>query len=262
MIIDAHTHVFNKKAGITRETEAARFWNMETSGDWLVTSMDFAGVGKAFLITYNSDDIRVNISPHDAEKGNLDSALSEEYGIEIFKRYPGRFYLFMDSVNPNKEGCYGRFLANIERGITGIKMLPGFFGVYMDDERFMPIYETCERRGIPVIADTSYWYVNSPGFPIQEPGGKDFTRHLEHTGAVAAAFPGLRIQMAHYGTPQEVGPIVNGGEYKYIAPFVKLMQKYDNLFVDTAALPFDTSPGYPFPDVAAFIKHLCGEIGS
>jgi len=34
----------------------------------------------------------------------------------------------------------------------------------MDDERYMPVYETCERRGIPIIADTSYWYVNTAGF--------------------------------------------------------------------------------------------------
>jgi len=80
--------LLQKKAGLTRETEAARFWNMETSGDWLVTSMDIAGVDKAFLITYNSEDIRANISAHDAEKGNLDSAVSNVTGL--FRRIYGR----------------------------------------------------------------------------------------------------------------------------------------------------------------------------
>ena len=263
MIIDTHTHAFNKKvAGLTWEAEAAYFASAETSGDWLITSMNVADVDRAFLIGYNHTDITRCIEHCGTNQDQFDEVISASYAVTVFKRYPGRFYLFLDSINPGSESCLDTFLGSMAMGATGLKLMPGFCNAYLDDERLMPIYDQCEKQGIPIIADTSYWYVNDPGFPLQEPEGKDYRRYLSHISRVAAAFPKLRIQLAHFGTPDNYDNLVLNAEYGPYRPFLDLMLSHDNLFTDTAALPFYNDRTFKYVRMSKFIKFLCDELGS
>ncbi len=263
MIIDAHTHVFNKKiSGFPPEAETRYFRNAETSGDWLVTSMNAAGVDKAFLIGYNNSDISRCISIMGTEPRCFENVVSAEYAVSVFKKYPGRFYLFLDSIDPDKGNCKEIFFRNLELGATGMKLMPGFCSTYIDDERFSDIYDHSEKNGIPIIADTSFWYINEDSFPLKEPGGKNFKDHLDHISSVAKAFPGLRIQIAHYGTPEDHADMILNKNYKTYMAFIDLMVKHDNLFTDTAALPFHYDKTYRYRAMSEFIKFLCDEIGS
>jgi predicted TIM-barrel fold metal-dependent hydrolase len=263
MIIDAHTHVFNKKVpGFSYEAEAAYFRSAETSGDWLIASMDQAGIDKAFLISYNHSDITKCIAHCNTDFRLFSDVISREYVLTIYKRYPGRFYLFMDSIDPNKEDYYEAFLDNMRNGATGLKLMPGFCNAYLDDERLMRVYAECECQSIPIIADTSYWYVNDKNFPLSEPEGKNYGRYLSHIGRVAEAFPKLRIQLAHYGTPDDMEQLILESAYEPYRPFIDLMKKHANLFTDTAAMPYSDKGTHAMGKISEFIKYLCDELGS
>jgi predicted TIM-barrel fold metal-dependent hydrolase len=127
------------------------------------------------------------------------------------------------------------------QGAKGVKMHPGQFSCFPDDEVFWPMYEKCQELGLPVLSDSGPWphshlmmmYPNPLGFKLHEPNQnyaepKNFARVLE-------AFPKLTLIMAHLGSA-------------WWDERVELAQQYPNLV-------FDTSQGFAAPDQIPVVAH-------
>jgi predicted TIM-barrel fold metal-dependent hydrolase len=110
----------------------------------------------------------------------------------------------------------------IDRGAKGLKMHPHICGHYPDDPRMHAIYEICQDRGVPIIADTrgeSDDEGNCFGAPIA-------------WDPVLAKFPRLRLVMAH----------LPGGR---LDERIEMAARYsDNLWFDLAKGFIDETHGF------------------
>lgn len=260
MIIDVHTHVYDKRRGMTRNVEGKYLRWGEASGDWLVSSMDLAGVDKAFLISFYPADIACALAGLDpAEYGE---SLTKEYVLEVIDRYPDRFYWFPGHIDPRKDGYLDEAEEYLDNGATGLKLCTSFCGLYPDDPAYMKLYELCGRKSAPVILDYSYWYINVvESMPLKIPN-KNYAEFLRHVHALAEAFPEVNFQIAHYGSWDEPWTLAETGDFKPLEPFIELLIAYSNLFADTGALPFLETEEYPYPGTRRLLEFLIRSAGA
>ena len=260
MIIDTHTHIYDKSRGMTHYVQGFYLRHAEASGDWLVSSMDLAGVDKAFLISFTPEDIACALAGLDPK--DFGKSLSEEYVVEIVAKYPGRFYWFPGHVDPNKDGYLEKAESYLERGATGFKLCTSFMGLYPDDPKLMKLYELCSRKTVPAIVDYSFWYINDVETMPMKMHPKNYAEFLKHVANMASALPDVNFHIAHYGSPEDTVKLAETGDFTALAPFVELMRSHDNLFADTAALPFLETEEYPFPGTSRLIRFLIEEVGT
>lgn len=107
--------------------------------------------------------------------------------IELIEEYPGKFIGFagLDLTDIDKA------IKEMERtvvghGFKGISVEPGYFNMYIDDERLMPLYKRCEELGA-ICSLTASIFV-----------GPDMSYcHPVHIQRVAQKFPNLKIAIDH-----------------------------------------------------------------
>jgi predicted TIM-barrel fold metal-dependent hydrolase len=110
-----------------------------------------------------------------------------------------------------------------ELGIRGVKFQPMDQHWHPDDARIYPIYEVCAELGLVCT-----WHAGVVNLPFRyELGVPMLARYVDPLPLDQVAFdlPQLRICIAHMG-----------GNYHYEA--LILAEKHDNVYLDTAFLPF------------------------
>lgn len=101
------------------------------------------------------------------------------------------FYLPFASVDPNTDPRPAKLLEGyIRSGVRGLKLYPSYQFFYMDDRRVYPLYELCQRHGLPVL-----FHVGSSVIPGTRIRYCDPLRLDD----VAVDFPDLTLVMAHGG---------------------------------------------------------------
>lgn len=114
--------------------------------------------------------------------------------IKIVKAYPGRFDAW-PVINPTDPLKLDKFKSLVERGATGLKLYTGhgyttktneyiFHPIAMDDEQMMPVYEHCQKNGIPILIHVNPSPVK-PGF-------------CEEFVAVLQKFPDMVVNCPHF----------------------------------------------------------------
>ncbi len=197
MIVDAHTHLL--QAGRDFSDELAR-WYLEmyrgipswrtgapyALGDWcvpaetLIADMDAAGVDRAVVMTLGSVPL-----------GGHDPTLAEDVA-RWCDAYPDRLIGMLTADPLGGDAEAERIRGDVRRlGLAGVKMLPAYSYVPIDDRRLWPLYAAVEDLGVPLILHTGWCAI---------PGGRtlahDHPLQAEH---VLADFPGLRLVVAHCG---------------------------------------------------------------
>jgi len=115
--------------------------------------------------------------------------------MKIVGAYPGRFdaWPVISPVDPQK---LDKFKVLMDRGATGLKLFTGhgyttrktneyiFHPIAMDDPQMMPVYEHCEKNGIPVLIHVNPSPVK-PGF-------------CEEFVSVLQQFPDMVVNCPHF----------------------------------------------------------------
>jgi uncharacterized protein len=201
MRIDFHVHPLEpsnlegsipmlRRMGFRRFEEWMRTRNLSVEG--LIEEMDRSGVDRTVILAVEYD---VPDSPL--------LKVSNERVMQWVKRYPDRLIGFC-SVCPTEkvdgetrvtENAVQRGVKTIrkhitENGFRGVKFLQPFQHFYPNNPMMFPIYEECDRLGVPIIIHT---------------GGEDFPGLIKYCNPVyvddvAKRFPNLRIVMAHMGS--------------------------------------------------------------
>ncbi len=163
-----------------------------------------------------------------------------EWGCGVGKRYPRLlpFPCLSDDLG-GPEDIVKELELRASQGAKGIKLHPGMFSFFPDDEIFWPVYEKCQELGLPMLADSGPWphspvlttyslsfQMPPPNIDYGEP--KNWTRVLE-------AFPRLTVILAHLGSA-------------WWDERIELAQKYPNVY-------FDTSQGFSAPDRIPVAPH-------
>ncbi len=165
-----------------------------------------------------------------------------EWGCHIGRQFPRLLpFIGMSDDLGSAEEIAAEVALRAEQGARGIKMHPGQFSCFPDNEVLWPMYEKCQELGLPVLSDSGPWphthlmmmYPNPLGFKLHEPNPnyaepKNFARVLED-------FPKLTLIMAHLGSA-------------WWDERAEMAQQYPNLF-------FDTSQGFAAPDQIPVVAH-------
>jgi predicted TIM-barrel fold metal-dependent hydrolase len=127
----------------------------------------------------------------------------------------------------------------VSQGARGVKLHPGMFSFFPDDDRMWPMYRKCQELGLPVLADSGPWphshvlttyplFYQVPPAHVDYAEPKNFARVLE-------AFPKLTLILAHLGSA-------------WWDERVELARAYPNVC-------FDTSQGFSAPDRIPVVPH-------
>jgi hypothetical protein len=260
-IIDAHIHLAR-----TVEEES-NYWlfpgrrNCDRYGtpERAIESMDREGISKMAFMTLIPRQYRGPLAEKakliklpERERREKEKKISEQigpimreinaWGCEVGRRFPR--LLPFSCLAPELGGAKG-MVEEVElrasQGAKGIKLHPGMFSFFPDDEEMWPAYEKCQELGLPVLADSGPWpaphvLVEYPS-PVAVPAQRELPDYAEpkNWARVAEAFPRLTIILAHLGSA-------------WWDERVELAQKYPNIY-------FDTSQGFSAPDRIPYTPH-------
>ncbi len=165
-----------------------------------------------------------------------------EWGCDVGKRFPQ--LLPFSCISPELGGAEGMVKEvelRADQGAKGIKLHPGMFSFFPDDEVMFPAYEKCQEMELPVLADSATW--PTPHILVEYPSPVKMTASQavvdygepKNWARVAETFPKLTIILAHLGSA-------------WWDERVELAAQYPNLV-------FDTSQGFAAPDQIPVVAH-------
>ena len=193
MIIDSHAHLPAIHDG----------FDFKQSLDKLLMDMDRNKIDYAILIPDNI---------HNSTIGDL---------AKLIELTAGNSRLFlMGTLDVRTDGTewINKLDSLMAAGkIHGIKIFPGHDPIYPTDIRLMPIYEMCQKHGMPVVIHTGWNSGNPEASKYNDP---------KYIVRISDMFPKLKIVIAHYFWPNV--------EYCY-----NITRGYDNIYFDTSGLADD-----------------------
>ncbi|MBW2182268.1 MAG: amidohydrolase family protein [Deltaproteobacteria bacterium] len=141
-IIDAHSHLLPGEI-ITQASFYSEDWGKV---ERQLETMEKIGIDISIL-SYPTTDVSYNGQLTESQEAKLyNEAMSK-----IVKRYPDKF--FWTALTPILDGKAGAELkrAKEELGAKGISLSSSYSGVYLDDERFFPLYESALDLKLPIF---------------------------------------------------------------------------------------------------------------
>jgi uncharacterized protein len=192
VIIDAHTHVLQH--GRDFSEELARHYLSMYDGlpswrsgdaysidDWcvpvetLIADLDAAGVDRAVVMTL----------------GGHDASLAEDVA-EWCRRYPDRLIGMLTADPLGGETEAARIRRDVRSmGLCGVKLLPSYSHLALNDRRLWPLYEAVAELDLPLVLHTGWCAI---------PRGRTLAHdHPLLAEDILADFPSLRLIVAHCG---------------------------------------------------------------
>jgi predicted TIM-barrel fold metal-dependent hydrolase len=218
----------------------------EHDGDLLVAEMDRAKVDRAFLISYDSDDLKLWRELYDMKPEDFLSG--KKYAKYFYKKYPDRFYWFTTLPDPRREDTLEVVTKDFQEGATGIKVFPAFINMNLNDPQLMAIFGFVrkQKKLVMVGPDDSE---KNPKTPSLE----SLVHQLNEE--VLNEFPDLRFQINHAGC---LDPLLPDAKIVF-----DMARNHGNVFLSTAFLGYnrDDEHEYPFPLQLKRLHRLYDEVG-
>ena len=138
----------------------------------------------------------------------------DKYVAELVARAPEKLVGFA-ACDPTQPG----YMEELERavddlGLKGLKMGPVYAGFDPRDPRCEPVYEYCQKRGLPILLHTGTTFNRDAPLGFSRPWLVD---------EVAIRYPELRIVLAHLGHP-------------FADECIAVIRKHPHVYADIAAL--------------------------
>lgn len=213
MVIDAHYHPAfftevcpNEELADLRRDSMAYYKTPRQEIVRIFEKMTSSGVDRCFLLPHN----------HTSIDGD---AVSNDQMKMLVEAGQGRFIGFA-GVDPNMPGAAEELeRAFSELKLSGLKLHPAKQRFYPHEDKMAPLYDICLKYNKPIVFHGGMtWQPDAPS---------KYARPLEFE-EVAMTYPKLRICVAHMGFP-------------WVEELAMLMNKYPNIYSDTAALYFDSA---------------------
>ncbi len=94
-------------------------------------------------------DSRLDERGREIDRDKTVCAMTEDV-LEVTDKHPGQFIPFF-SINPRRPGALDLIDEYMEKGCRGAKFLQNYWGVDLNDERFIPYYEKLKEWNIPLM---------------------------------------------------------------------------------------------------------------
>ena len=161
--IDIHTHLLNPQVHFDRlfDRISVRFFARNLGADPVqlmtrpfaayVDSMARAVAESRFVekACLFGVDARLDEQGREIDRDKTVCAMTEDV-LAVAARYPDQFIPFF-SINPRRPDALELIDRYTESGCVGAKFLQNYWGVDLNDERFIPYYEKLKERRIPLI---------------------------------------------------------------------------------------------------------------
>lgn len=142
--------------------------------------------------------------------------VDDAYVADYVAKDPDRLLGFL-CVDPTQPGWQDELRHGHETlKLRGVKLLPMYAGFKVCDRELDPLWEYCEKHGLPVLMHTGTTFVK------QAPLDCTFPRLIE---PVALKYPGIKFILAHLGHPWEGECVVT-------------IRKHPNVYADLSALHY------------------------
>ena len=203
MMVDCHTHFWKAEdwsEEMEREATIARGApaqiDIREEDHWAAMEP----VDRAIVFGFHASHLGL-VVPNDRVKEYVDKHPEKLIGFACLDPHEPDY---LDEM----EKCF------LRDGFRGLKLAPIYQNFHPMDERMMPVYAFCEKRGIPVLVH------QGTTFPRRAPLKYALPIQIED---VALAFPDLKIVVAHMGHP-------------WVEDAVVLIRKQPNVYADISAL--------------------------
>jgi len=138
----------------------------------------------------------------------------DDYVAEVVAGAPDKLVGFA-SCDPTQAGYMEELeKAREELGLRGLKMGPIYAGFDPRDPRCEPVYDYCQKNGMPIIFHTGTTFNREAPLAFGRPWLWD---------GVAVRYPDLRIVLAHLGHP-------------FAGECISVIRKHPHVYADIAAL--------------------------
>ena len=181
------------------------------SADWIAAEMQKGDVEKGLLIS----------SCVTSGAGGEEILVTLDEVVEVVDRYPDRFAGLV-GVNPLKGMETIRYVNRAVRdnGFKGVHIYPHWFGVYVNDRKYYPIYAKCAELDVPICMQIS---MPTPA------SGTLFCGRPSLLETVAMDFPELRIVALHAGFP-------------LVDELLLMCSTHENIYIGADAFPPSSWP--------------------
>ena len=251
MVVDVQTHVMRR--AFSKKPMSWHFGWHECPPALLVAEMDDAGVDRAILISYDAENIHLDL---EGDLSNFDG--DKDYFTAGVREFPDRLIWYTDHIDPKKQDYMLEVEKDIAAGAQGIKLFPAYQDVLPWDERFFPLYQTCTDRNLPIIMAFEHW--NTPRSKACMTDYAAFLKGFEEK--VVRNFSRLRFLLTHWGCFTWSNPPAQRPPYPGMRELATLVKRYDTLATDIAAITFLFDRDYPFPTAQQFFQALVDAVGA
>lgn len=248
MIVDTETHPFI----FARPSNTNPNWSMvkhytwhEHSPELLIAEMDQAGVQKAFMISYDAEDLL-----WDAESKDLsleDFAGGPKYCRRGLQRFPDRFWWFNTVKNPRKHDAASLVRSDLKNGASGIKLLPAYIDSRLTSDGLLSVFDEVARANGRVLI--SFQTLRPPRTPSAE-------EYLDEMDELLSRHRGTKFALMQAGC---IDPLTS--RFESVA---RLAKRHENLFLSTAQAGeiWDDDTEYPFANFLHRIEILVRKVGA
>ena len=217
-VIDAHVHVFPEKI-------FQSVWAWFDRHAWKIRYRFESAELLDFLL---SRGVRHVVAFQYAHKPGMARELNR-YMADLCRRFPGKV-TGLATVFPGEEDAEGIMKEAFGLGLQGVKLHAHVQCFDMNAEEMAPIYSRCIAEGKPMVMHVG----REPKSPAYACDPYAICR-ADKVERVLREFPGLRICVPHLGIDE-------------FRPYRRLIEAYDNLWLDTAMALADYFPiEMPFP---------------
>lgn len=179
MIIDFHTHAFPEKIAARALADLKMNINIEPCTNGTVDDL---------LSVLHENNIDVGVELNIAVKEGSEKTINKT-AFENAEKYSGKLVPF-GSVNPKSENALLVIDEIASMGLKGIKLHPEYQKFFIDDEKYLKIYERALSRGLIIIFHAGF----DPYVPQSDMAGS--TRCAK----IADLYKGEKMVFAHMGS--------------------------------------------------------------
>lgn len=221
LVIDAHVHLFPDEL-----FEA--IWQWFDQYAWPIRHRLKSPQIVEFLV---SRGIHRIVGLHYAHRPGISRALNA-YMAQLCSRYPQ--VTGTATVFPGEENTVSILEEAFRMGLIGVKLHAHVQGFDMDSSGMHDIYQICEKHGQPLIMHVG----REPKSPVfNYPKDPYLICGAKAVEEVIRAYPELRVCVPHMGAD----------EYE---DYKRLVEQYDNLWLDNAMILADYFPGQEVPNLS------------
>jgi len=248
MIIDTETHPLI----FARPSRTNPHWSMVKHYTWhehppelLIAEMDQAGVDRAFMISYDAEDLL-----WDGESKGLsleDFAGGPKYCRRGLEKFPDRFWWFNTVKNPKRYDAAALVRRDLESGASGVKLLPAYIDSHLTDEGLLRVFDEVARAKSRVLLSFQ---------TLRPPQTLSLEEYLQELDEILSRYSETNFALMQGGCADPLTPRVK--------PIIELAGRHSNVFLSTGQVGevWDDHTEYPFSNYLRRIAVLVRELGA